>query len=431
MTVAAAIFLVTFGLIISEKIHRALAAIVGAITMVTVGHFMGFMQFETVVKSIDWNTLGLLLGMMIIVGILGETGAFEYVAIKTAKLAKGNLWRIMMFFVIVTALVSAFLDNVTTVLLMAPVTISIAKTLNVNPVPFIVTEVLASNIGGTATLIGDPPNILIGSAAGIPFNAFLVYLAPIVVVILVFSLIFFRIYFRRDLGVKPSNIGEVMDMDERQAIKDRPLMVKGMAVFGVVVVLFVLHDLLELPLSLVALAGATAFLVMSYWHPDRAMKHVEWTTLMFFAALFVVVEGLNGAGIITTLGGWFANLSGGNLLTASVIMLWFSGIAATFIGNIPLTIALIPLVKIMVATPGLSVAAGVVNPIWWALSLGACMGGNGFIFSAPANVIVAGISERMGMPISFRKFASVSLPTLFISLAISTGMLYLIDFALT
>ena len=434
---AAAVLLVSYALIVTEKVHRTVAALAGGALIVTLGPFIGLIdraRYPTEVhfmrEAVDWNTIGLLLGMMIIVGILKDTGIFEFIAVKTAKLSRGDPWRIMLLFASTTALLSAFLDNVTTVLLIAPVTVSITLSLRLNPVPFLISEVLASNIGGTATLIGDPPNIIIGSGAGLSFNAFIFNLAPIVFVVFLASLLFLRYIFREHLSQKPENIAEVLAMDEWDQIKDPVLLKKSLAVLAFVIILFFLHSALHLEPSTVALLGAALLLILSFEHPDKALHQVEWSVLLFFAGLFVIVKGVEEAGLIEGLAHMAVKLTGGNLVVAMFVILWVSAVASGIIDNIPFTATMVPLVHSMSSSPELAAQIAQVggNPLWWALALGACLGGNGTLIGASANVVVAGISERMGYPISFKEFLKYGAPVTFLSVLISGVLLYVKTF---
>ncbi len=436
---AASVLLVSYALIVTEKVHRTVAALAGGALVVALGPFFGLIDRETypseihfMSEAVDWNTIGLLLGMMIIVGILKDTGIFEFIAIKTAKLSRGDPWRIMLLFATTTAVLSAFLDNVTTVLLIAPVTVSITLSLKLNPVPFLISEVLASNIGGTATLIGDPPNIIIGSGAGLSFNDFIINLGPIVVVIFVVALFFLRYVFRSHLSQKPENIEEVLAMDEWEQIKDPVLLKKSLGVLGFVIVLFFLHSALHLEPSTVALLGAALLLLITMEHPDRALHQVEWGVLLFFAGLFVIVKGVEEAGLIEKVALLAVELTGGNLVVAMFVILWVSAIASAIIDNIPFTATMVPLVNSMSSSPELAAQISQLdgNPLWWALSLGACLGGNGTLIGASANVVVAGISERMGYPISFREFLKYGAPLTFITVFISGILLYVKTFIL-
>ena len=395
----------------------------GAVGMLMLGHGMGFYDPATAIEYIDFNTIGLLLGMMILVGLLGETGFFRFLAIKTAKMSKGSYYRLLALFVLVTAFTSAFLDNVTTVLLMAPVTITIAREIDINPVPFLMAEVISSNIGGTMTLIGDPPNIMIGSAANLNFNQFIIYLAPIVIIVLFTVLLIFEIIFKDIIEKDMENFKKIIKMDEWDSITNKPLLYKSVMVLMITFILFTVHHHFGIEPWLVAITGASLLLLISLPDPEEALEHVHWTTLLFFAGLFIVIGGLDQAGFIDMLANWIGYASAGNLVLALFIVLMVSGLFGMTVGNIPAAITLIPAVEVFIEQSQLF-AGYPINPLWWALSLGACFGGNGTLISAPANLIVANISEKMGYPMSFWKFTKTSLPITLFSLFFSFALLY-------
>ncbi len=430
---AAAVLIISYALIISEKIHRTVVALAGGILIIALGPSVGLINksiYPTgssfVAEAVDWNTIGLLLGMMIIIGILKDTGIFEFIAVKTAKLSKGDPVKIILLFAIITAIVSAFLDNVTTVLLMAPVTISIAKKLDMNPVPFLISEIFASNIGGTATLIGDPPNMIISSGAGLSFNEFIIHLTPIIFFVLIFSLVFLKYAFREQLSKKPENIKEILNMNEWDMIKDYRLLKKSIFVIFIVIILFFLQSWLHLEPSTVALFGAALLLIITHHHPDKALRQVEWSVLLFFAGIFIIVKGVEEAGLIQEAASIAVNMTHGNLIGAMFVILWTSAIISAIVDNIPFTVAMVPLVESMSSSPALAsqIAHLNTNPLWWALALGACLGGNGTLIGASANIVVSGISERMGHPISFKEFFKYGAPLTFISIFISGLFLY-------
>ncbi len=420
---AVVIFALTYYGVVSRNVHRTIAAMAGAVGMVLFGHGMGFYDTTAAIDYIDFNTIGLLLGMMILVGLLGESGFFDYLAIKTAKLSDGSFYRLLALFVIVTGLTSAFLDNVTTVLLMAPVTIKIANELEVNPIPFLMAEVISSNIGGTATLIGDPPNIMIGSTANIDFLHFLLYLAPIVLIVLFAVLLIFEVLYKDMLDIKMEKFEKVASMDEKETITNRPLLYKSLLVLLLTLILFTIHHMLNIEPWLVAITGASLLLLVTLPDPEEALKHVHWTTLLFFAGLFIVIGGLDEAGVIRIIAMEIDQASGNSLLLAIFIVLMVSGGFAMVVGNIPAAITLIPAVNLFIQHSGLG-AGHPINPLWWALSLGACFGGNGTLISAPANLIVSNISEKMGYPLSFKKFTKTSLPITVFSLLLSFLLLW-------
>ncbi len=434
---AALVLIISYALIVTERVHRTAAAMAGGAAILVAGTWLGVIdrakyptELHFLQEAVDWNTIGLLLGMMIIVGMLKDTGFFEFIAVKIAKLSRGNPWRIMLLFSTATAVLSAFLDNVTTVLLIAPVTVSIMLTLELNPVPFLISEVIASNIGGTATLIGDPPNIIIGSGAGLGFNEFILNLAPVVGVVFLISLVYLRVVFRDTLAQRPGNLQEVMGMNEWEQIRDRGLLIKCLGVLGMVIILFFLHSMLELEPSTVALFGAALLLLVSSEHPDKALHQVEWNVLLFFAGLFIIVRGVEEVGLIERAASLAVDATGGSLGTAMFVVLWSSAAASAVVDNIPFTATMVPLIHSMSASPELAAQIAQVegNPLWWALSLGACLGGNATLIGASANVVVAGISERMGYPISFREYFRYAAPVTFLSLAVAGALLYVKTF---
>lgn len=415
---AIGIFLFIYGLIISEKIHRTIVAMIGAVLMVT----LGIVNQETAVHHIDFNTLGLLIGMMIIVNVTAETGLFKYIAILAAKKAKGDPVRIMIFLFLITAFASAFLDNVTTVLLMIPVTFSITRQLEVKPFPFLIAQILASNVGGTATLIGDPPNIMIGSSVKeLTFMSFINNLTPIVILILLVYVPIFVALFRKDLRTTPELKQSIMRMDEREVLTDRTLLIKSLSVLAVTILGFFLHQALHLESATVALTGAFLLLLLTGEHTmEEAITKVEWTTIFFFVGLFVLVSGLVETGVIAKLAQEAIHMTGGDLTATSMLILWLSAIASAFIDNIPFVATMIPMIHEM---GNLGVTD--LEPLWWSLSLGACLGGNGTLIGASANLIVAGISAKEGHPIRFVQFLKYGFPLMILSVIMSSIYIYL------
>jgi Na+/H+ antiporter NhaD/arsenite permease-like protein len=411
------IFLVIYGIIISEKINRTAISLFGAIVMI----ILGILNQEQAIEHIDFNTIGLLVGMMIIVNILKRTGVFEYLAIRAAKKAKGDPWKILVLFAIITAFSSAFLDNVTTILLIVPVTLVITDTLDTNPIPFMFTEILIANIGGTATLIGDPPNIMIGSATGLGFVDFLVNLAPVVIVISFVVLFLLKLIYKDFLKAKDENKQKIMKMDETITIKDTLLLKKSLIVLFITILGFMVHAQFHLESATVALGGAALLLVISKIDPEEILFEVEWTTIFFFMGLFILVGSLVEVGVIDNLAKKMLELTKGNLFVTTLTILWVSAIASAFLDNIPFVATMIPLIKAMTASGQLDA-----NPLWWALALGACLGGNGTIIGASANVIVTGIMAREGRPVSFMSFMRIGFPMMIVSIIIST--IYLILF---
>jgi len=429
MILTSLILLGIYTILVTEVLHRMTLALFGAALTILVGITVGlFPPQETVhfvVEAIDFNTIGLLLGMMIIVGVIAETGVFQYAGIKAAKKAKGDIWKIMLLFSILTAFVSAFLDNVTTVLLMVPVTISIARVLSINPIPLIIAQALASNVGGTATLIGDPPNIMIASATGLTFNDFIIHLAPEIIVVFLVSLLVMKLLFRNYIKQKPENIERLMELDENAELRDGSMIKKSVGVLGGVILLFIFHGALNIEPSIIALAGAGFLLVITRASPEIALGHVSWTTLVFFAGLFVIVSGVERAGVIEFLAGEAINITGGEIIPTALLMVWMSAFASAFIDNIPYTATMIPLIETVSLDPVLAeqISGFVTNPLWWALAIGAGLGGNGTLVGASANLVSAGLSERMGYPITFNAFFRVGFPYMLVTTAITSVLL--------
>jgi Na+/H+ antiporter NhaD/arsenite permease-like protein len=377
------------------------------------------LDVESAVSYIDFNTIGVLIGMMLFVSVIKCSGLFEYISIKTAKIANGDPWRIMMMFIIVTAVLSAFLDNVTTVLLIGPMTISIAGILNLNPVPFLLSQILASNIGGTATLIGDPPNIMIGSAAGLSFVDFILNDAPIVVIILVVFVFIMKHLYGTKLEVSQEDINKVMLLDENLAIENMALLKKSVFMIFAVIAAFMLHSIIHIESCVVALTAGAIMLVIGKQDVEEIIQEVEWTTIVFFTALFVVVGGLVETGVINTLANVIINLTADKPIMTMLVLLWASALLSAILDNIPFVATLIPLIQVM-GQNGIDVV-----PLWWAISLGACLGGNGSLIGASANVVLAGISSKHGYPITFKAFLKVGFPIMIVSVVISTIYLVL------
>ena len=408
--IAVAVFILVMVAIVSEKVHRTVAAMAGAVALV----IMGILNIEDCIECIDFNTLGVLAGMMLFVGVVKESGLFEFLAIKSAKLTKGNPWRLMVAFVIITAVLSAFLDNLTTVLLIGPMTITICNILRVNPIPYLITEIMASNIGGTSTLIGDPPNIMIGSAAGLSFGDFIVNLSLPVIAILFATIICFYFLYGKKLVVDTAAIQEVMELDEKKAIKDLGLFKKSIILIVLVVIGFIFHGSLGVESSVVALTAAAIMLLIGKQNVEEVVSGIEWTTIMFFVGLFVVVGGMEKVGIITALANFLIDATAGQMILTMLILLWVSAIVSSILDNIPFVATVIPIILTMGAS-GIDV-----TPLWWAVSLGACLGGNGTLIGASANVVLSGISNKQGYPITFISYLKVGYPLMLLSIAIST-----------
>jgi Na+/H+ antiporter NhaD/arsenite permease-like protein len=414
---AIGIFLLIYALIISEKIHRTIVAMIGGLLMV----LLGIVDQETALHHIDFNTLGLLIGMMIIVSITADTGLFKFIAIWAAKKAKGNPVSIMIALAVITAVASAFLDNVTTVLLMVPVTFSITRQLRVSPFPYLITQILASNVGGTATLIGDPPNIMIGSAVKeLSFMDFIVNLGPVAVVVMIIYVPIFILLFRKQIQTTPALTKSIMDLDEKELIGDHKLLRKCLTVLGLTILGFFLHQTLHLESATVALAGAFLLLLLTGEHMmEEAFTKVEWTTIFFFVGLFVLVSGLVETGVIAQLAARAIELTDGNLAATSMLILWLSAIASAFLDNIPFVATMIPMIQEM-GNMGVSN----LEPLWWSLALGACLGGNGSLIGASANLIVAGMAGKEGHPIRFVQYLKYGFPLMILSIIVSSIYIY-------
>ena len=410
------IFFLTYGFIISEKINRTVVALIGASLVL----FTNVINQEQAIKYIDFNTIGLLVGMMIIVGITRRTGIFEYMAIKAAKLAKGDPLLIMITLSAVTALTSSLLDNVTTVLLIVPVTFSICDELEIAPIPFLISQIIASNIGGTATLIGDPPNIMIGSAAGLGFMDFLSNLIIPILVTFIATMLVFKVVYRKQLIATELSKSRIMNLHEVDAIKDYSLLKKSLIVLALTILGFIIHKILHLEPATVALGGATLLMFITKEEPEDILLTVEWPTLFFFAGLFIIVGALDHVGVIEWIAKKSIEATGGALVSTSMLILWLSAIASAFIDNIPFVATMIPLIQKMGQIGGIEN----LRPFWWALSLGACLGGNGTLIGASANVIVAGLSEKNGVVITFRGFMKIAFPLMILSIIISSVYIF-------
>jgi Na+/H+ antiporter NhaD/arsenite permease-like protein len=417
---AVGVFAVAYALIATERVHRVAAALGGAVVMLVIGATDAGHAFFSEEAGIDWHVIFLLLGMMLIVAVLRRTGVFDFVAIWAAKRARGRPFPVMVLLVLVTALASALLDNVTTVLLIAPVTFLMCERLDVPVAPFLIAEVLASNIGGTATLVGDPPNIIIASRAGLSFNDFLVHLAPLVVVLLVVFIGLCRVLFRHAFQYDPERVAAVMQLRERDAIQDtRLLVVSGVVLTGVLAG-FVLHTFLGLEPSVVAIVGGLTLLALSRLNAESVARDVEWPTLAFFAGLFVMVGGLVNTGVIETVAQEAAAAVEDRLALATFGLLWVSAVLSAIVDNIPYVATASPVVAELVAADG----TGRGEVLWWALALGADLGGNATAVGASANVVVLGIAERSGRRISFWEFTRYGLVVTVITVALAMPYLW-------
>lgn len=414
------VFIITYALIMSEKVHRAIAALLGGMILI-IG---GVLSQDKAIAHIDWNTLGLLIGMMIIVGITRRTGVFQYLAIKAVRIAKGEPIRILIALATITAILSAFLDNVTTVLLIVPITFTIADSMDLNPIPFLMSQILASNIGGTATLIGDPPNIMIGSQTHLGFVDFLLNLTPIIIVIHIATMLVFYFLYRKKLQVTEDVKAKIVRVNPLDEIKDFALLKKSGLVLGLTILGFILHQTFHLESATIALTGAALLMLIAREEPEDILLAVEWPSIFFFLGLFIVVGGLVETGLIDQMAKWAMTATAGNFKLTGMLILWLSAIASAFVDNIPFVATIIPLIHQMGNIGGLTPQA--LEPLWWALSLGACLGGNGTIIGASANVIVAGLAEKNGFKLSFLSFMKLAFPLMILAILIS--MVYLLVF---
>ena len=413
--IAIAVFLVVIVLIMTEKVHRTSAALAGAVVLL----LTNVLTVDKAVGYIDFNTIGVLVGMMLFVAVIKNSGVFEYIAIRAAKMAKGDPWKIMVAFILITAFLSAFLDNVTTVLLVGPMTITIARMLNINPVPFLITQIYAANIGGTATLIGDPPNIMIGSATGLGFLDFVANTGIVAVVSIVVIIIIMRFLYKTKLVADAEAISAVSHLDENKAIEDQALLIKSLIMICLVVIGFIFHSQIGIESSTVALSAAAIIMVIGRQNIDYAIGEVEWPTILFFVALFIVVGGLDETGVIGQLANLVLSTTEGHPVVTMMVLLWASALLSSVLDNIPFVATLIPLV-IALGEGGMDV-----EPLWWAISLGACLGGNGTLIGASANVVLSGVSGKHGYPITFKTYTKIGFPIMIVTIVISTVFLLL------
>ena len=411
--VAVAVFLIVILLIITERVHRTAAAMAGAMVLI----LTGVMSADKALSYIDFNTIGVLVGMMIFVAIVRRSGMFEYIAVRAAKAVHGDPWKIMVAFTLITAVLSAILDNVTTVLLVGPRSIAIARMLKIDPVPFLMGQILASNVGGTATLIGDPPNIMIGSAAHLSFMDFLDNTGFAVLFILVVLILLMKIVYEKKIELGTVDTGAIEKQDPSKSITNRALMKKGIIVLICVIVGFMFHDKLGIESSVIALTAAAVMLIIGREDVNEAIQDVEWTTILFFMSLFVVVGGLTETGIIKELASKIINATDGHPMVTMLVLLWASALLSSILDNIPFVATLIPLILAMQAH-GMDVTS-----FWWAISLGACLGGNGTMIGASANVVLSDISTKHGYPITFKSYLKVGMPFMLLSIVISTVFL--------
>ncbi|MFE2388978.1 SLC13 family permease [Streptomyces althioticus] len=424
---AVAVFAAVYVLIATEWVHRVAAALGGAVLMLLIGATDAEHAFFSEDSGIDWNVIFLLLGMMLIVAVLKRTGVFEFIAIWAARRARGRPYRLMVLLVVATGFLSAWLDNVTTVLLIAPVTILVCRRLGLPAVPFLIAEVMACNIGGAATLIGDPPNIMIGSRADLSFNDFLVHMTPVVVVLMIIFVLMCRVMFRKAFHYDPERAASLMELDPKAEIKDKRLLMISGVVIVAVMVCFVLHTWLHMEPSVVAMSGGLLLLALSRLSPGDVVKDVEWETLAFFAGLFVMVGGMVQTGIIGDLGELAAEATGGNLEATSMALVFGSVIPSAIIDNIPFVASVSPIVSEIVASAG---GSGEAEMLWWSFALGADLAGNATIIASSANVVVIGIAEREGHHISFWQFSKYGLIVTAVTVSVAAAYVWLRYFAL-
>jgi Na+/H+ antiporter NhaD/arsenite permease-like protein len=425
--VASTLFVATYAVIVSEKINRAIVALLGAGLMIA----LGVLNQEAAIHGIDFNTLGLLAGMMVIVAVSRRCGMFQYVAVWAAKKVQARPWGILVMLSLVTAVFSALLDNVTTVLLIAPVTLLITEELRLKPYPFLFAEIFASNIGGTATLIGDPPNIMIGSAVQLSFNDFLLNLAPITPLILLMTLAAIYLIWGRGMHASDEARQRVMSFNEREAITDTRLLKQSLAVIALAVLGFLTSHDLGLEPATIAMGGAAVLLLVTSLgasaeeqssHVQKSFGEVEWVTIFFFVGLFILVHGLEQVGLLEMLANEVVQLTGGDMTLTAIAIIWVSAIVSAIVDNIPFVATMIPVIKSMAPTFG---GAENLMPLWWSLALGACLGGNGSLVGASANLIVAGYAERAGHRMEFLRFMLIAFPLMLVGIVIATAYVYL------
>ena len=420
MWVSTGILAITYATIMSEKVNRAIVALIGACVMVIVG----VLDQEEALKGVDWNTIGLLTGMMILVSISRRSGMFQFLAVWSAKAARAHPAGILFILQITTAVISAFLDNVTTVLLIVPVTLAICNTLKVPAYPYLFAEIFASNIGGTATLIGDPPNILIGSQAGLSFNEFVYHLTPIILMVMTVQALIIHFLWGKDLKASPDAEAQVMQLNPADSIQDWILLKQAVVILTIVMIAFVLARPLRLEPATIAMTGAAIMMLLDNWahHSEKAAHNIhqtfgdiEWITIFFFIGLFVVVHGVDVGGLLQLLATKLIDTTQGNMATAGYAILWASAILSSIVDNIPFVATMIPLIKNMAPAYG---GADKIEPLWWCLSLGACLGGNGTLIGASANLTVAGIGDRNQVPFRFITYTLYAFPMMIVSVAI-------------
>ena len=411
------VFVISLWLIFTEKINRTIAAIAGAVLIVGIGKVFGFYSETLAAGSVDFNTIGLLLGMMLLVALLEPSGVFQYLAVWAGRVSRGRPIWLLFLLGTITAVLSMVLNNVTTVVLVAPVTILICEILGIAPLPYLVTEALLSNVGGVATLVGDPPNILVASAAGYTFNDFLTRALPVVIVVWLSSLVLLRILFRKDLAVQPANVKVLLQLNPAETITDRTAAGKVTAILGTAIALFFFHHALNLSPAFIALAAAAAALVWVRPDFDEALHRVDWGLLIFFASLFVMVGGLEAAGVLEFIVRWVAGASALPPVAFGILFLWIVAALSAVVDNVPITIALIPVIQ------GLGARGMETGPLWWALVFGAGFGGNGTIIGSSATIVIANLSRKTHTPITTKLWNRRGLPIMLAACGV-TSLLY-------
>lgn len=421
---AVIIFLVSYGLIVAEKINRSIIALAGALLMILFGIIT---LHEAYTEHIHWSALFLLIGMMIMVGITNRSGVFQYIAVVTAQKSGGDPIKILIRLSILTAVGSAFIDNVTTVLLITPIMITISEILKVSPIPFLITEILICNIGGAATLVGDPPNIMIGAAAKISFNDFLIHMTPIILILLVLTILFLKVFYKSQLHAEIKDEKRLMEVDAKAYLLDVPLMKKSLFVMALTVVGFLTHQFLHIEPATVAMSGAVLLMVLTIRDDDtleETLHSVEWITIFFFFGLFILVGGLVEVGVINLLASKMIALTGGNLEITAMAILWLSGIASAFMDNMPLVATVIPMIQDMQIQMNLNATESAT--LWWSLALGACLGGNGTIIASSANLVVIANAKKQGYPITFLQFTKICGPVSIATLIVASIYVYVV-----
>ncbi len=410
------VFVLTYALIISEKIHRVVVVFIGAMLLI----FLGVLTQEQAIAGIDFNTIGLLIGMMIVVGVAKDSGIFQYIALWASKAGKGDPVKIFLLLGIITALFSAFLDNVTTIVLMLPIAFVIANNLKINAKVFVIELILLSNIGGMTTLIGDPPNILIGSAARLTFNDFILNLFPIGILVAAATLCMLFFWYKKQLVTTPSARASIMRFNPSEALSDKTLLIKSLFVFCLILIGFLTHGASGLETATIALSGAGLLLLLTMKDPENHLRDIEWTSIFFFVGLFILVAGLQSVGAIRLMAGALLNLTGNSTSITAIVILWGSAVISAFVDNIPFVATMIPLVKEFGALSGMNLA-----PLWWALALGADIGGNATLIGASANVVASGMFKKEGGNLSFCEYMKVASLITFVGLVLCTAYLYI------